>query len=107
MPHNLKRLTEFFVLTTIPTEPMYAKQIIERLNYASIKIQKGTLYPILNSLKRAQILHTSIEESDVGPVRKYYYLTPKGRTRLEELNSDWKKLNETVHKLRRSPSLDR
>jgi PadR family transcriptional regulator PadR len=108
MRHGIKSFLEFFVLTTIPTEPMYSKEIIARLKFAGCNTSEGTLYPLLNELKRSGLLEAQIEETDIsGPPRKYYYLTPKGRTHLEKLNTEWKKLHDTLHKLRRSPSDDR
>ncbi len=104
---NIKGLFEFFVLTTIPTEPMFAKEILERLNFAGIVTNQGTIYPLLNRLKQAKFIESAIGETQSGGIRKYYYLCPKGRKRLEELNTEWKNLNSMVHKLRRPPYKDR
>ncbi|MES2216263.1 MAG: PadR family transcriptional regulator [Patescibacteria group bacterium] len=107
LPKNIKGFFEFLLLTTIATEPMYSKEIIERFNQVGISITPGTLYPILNRLKKEKMLEASTQETDFGGVRKYYSITKIGNKRLENLNTQWNELSQQVHKLRRKPYLDR
>ncbi len=102
-----KGLLEFLILTIISTEHMYAKEILERLEFCKFPAREGTLYPLLNKMKREKLIRSNMAESDLGPPIKVYELTPNGKKRLEEFNSYWKSLNSTVHKLRRHPSHDR
>ena len=39
------------------------------------------------------------EESNSGPPRKYYCLTPPGKDFLEELKGTWEELNKAVTKI--------
>ncbi|MES2215842.1 MAG: PadR family transcriptional regulator [Patescibacteria group bacterium] len=104
---NIKGLLEFFILTIIKNEPQYGLEILERLKSADIQAHEGTVYPLLRKLKLSKQVETYTGESDVGPVRKYYDLTVLGKKRLEELNNEWKKLDQIVHKLRKPPYKNR
>ncbi len=57
---NIKGFFEFLVLTIISTESMYPKEILARFEYAHIKITEGTLYPLINRLKKKDLLEASI-----------------------------------------------
>ena len=47
-------------------------------------------------MRREGLLDYEWQESDAGPPRKYYKLTPKGREQLRELSDYWQKINGTV-----------
>ena len=47
-------------------------------------------------LRREELVEYEWQESEAGPPRKYYKLTPKGRTQLSTLNDYWKDLNRTL-----------
>jgi PadR family transcriptional regulator PadR len=64
-------------------------------------VVEGTLYPLLTRLKNAGLLSYRWEESQQGPPRKYYELTPEGRTYLTELDNSWEELVESVNILRK------
>jgi PadR family transcriptional regulator PadR len=52
-------------------------------------------------MRRDGLVEYMWQESDAGPPRKYYKLTPKGNSQLAELNEYWKSINATVSQLGR------
>jgi len=50
-------------------------------------------------LKNSGLLKYDWEESKSGPPRKYYSLTPKGRTFLSELKKMWLSLDKSINSL--------
>ena len=96
-----KGLLEFLILKIISAEKVYAADILKRLGETAFATQEGTLYPLLSKMRRDGLLDYEWQESDAGPPRKYYELTAKGASQLEELNDYWKHLNSTVTKLGR------
>jgi PadR family transcriptional regulator PadR len=52
-------------------------------------------------MRRDGLLDYDWQESDAGPPRKYYRLTPAGRAQLAELNDYWKYINTTLNKMGR------
>src|SRR5436190_10763149 len=94
-----KGVLEFCILSILSHEEVYPSDIISRLKDARLIVVEGTLYPLLTRLKNAGLLSYRWVESNSGPPRKYYTLTPIGKKFLEELASEWNSLVETVKHL--------
>jgi PadR family transcriptional regulator PadR len=56
----------------------------------------GTLYPVLMRLQRGGLVAARWRSGDSGPARKYYRLTPKGRTTLREAAGEWQRFTTHV-----------
>jgi PadR family transcriptional regulator PadR len=96
-----KGLLEFLILKIIAADKVYVADMLERLKSTEFATQEGTLYPLLSKLRRDGLLDYEWRESEVGPPRKYYKLTGKGKSQLAELNEYWKSINVTVNQLGR------
>jgi len=90
-------LLEMMVLKIISIHDVYAADILRELAGTEFRTQEGSLYPLLSKLRREELLDYEWRESEFGPPRKYYRLTPKGRSYLSELNSYWSLLNHTIN----------
>lgn len=91
-----KGVLEYCILAVISSEAAYASDIIEKMKAAELLVVEGTLYPLLTRLKNEGLLNYRWEESRSGPPRKYYSLTPAGKTFLDELHLSWKQLVDSV-----------
>ena len=81
------------------TEPMYGYQIaktLERHGDGVLSGKQSALYPVLRNLEGAGLLDSHIEPSISGPPRRYYTITPHGRTVLEAWSSAWDATRESV-----------
>ncbi len=96
-----KGLLEFALLSLITVERVYVADILARLAATPFATQEGTLYPLLSRLRREGLVDYEWVESDAGPPRKYYSLTPKGDARLADLSGYWRLLTETLEQLGR------
>lgn len=94
-----KGLLEFLILTIVSSGKVYAADILGRLSETDFATQEGTLYPLLSKLRREELLDYEWQESEAGPPRKYYKLTPTGRKQLAEFNLYWKQLTTFINKL--------
>ena len=74
-------------------------KIMEALKEADMIVVEGTLYPLMTRLKNASLLNYSWRESTEGPPRKYYTLTDKGNTFLNEALASWNELQTMITKL--------
>ncbi len=92
-----KGVLELCVLSIISKEEAYPSDIIKKLKEAKLIVVEGTLYPLLNRLKNAELLHYNWRESTSGPPRKYYYLTEEGQEFLGGLKETWKELTQAVN----------
>lgn len=94
-----KGILEFCILSILKSEAKYASEILESLKKAEMLVVEGTLYPLLTRLKNAELLEYHWEESNAGPPRKYYQITPAGTKMLSELSSSWQTLQNAVNTL--------
>jgi PadR family transcriptional regulator PadR len=92
-----KGVLEFCILSILSYKEVYPSDIIVRMKEAKLIVVEGTLYPLLTRLKNAGLLSYRWVESNAGPPRKYYSLTPLGEKFLEELRSTWSELVEAVN----------
>ena len=73
---------ELAILASLWSEKLYGLDILRRLEADSdLVVAEGTIYPILNRLKRDGLVDSKWVESEGGHPRKYYTLTAAGRRR--------------------------
>jgi PadR family transcriptional regulator len=96
-----KGLLEFLVLRIVSSDKVYVADMLNRLRSTEFATQEGTLYPLLSRMRREGLVDYEWQESGTGPPRKYYRLTEKGKSQLEELNEYWKYINTTIGQLGR------
>jgi PadR family transcriptional regulator, regulatory protein PadR len=94
-----KGLLEFLILRIVSADKVYVADILNRLSDTEFATQEGTLYPLLSKMRRESLVDYEWKESEIGPPRKYYKLTLKGRAQLAELNQYWKQINSTISQL--------
>ena len=91
-----KGMLDYCVLLLLRHRPLYANDIIGRLKEAQMIVVEGTLYPLLNRLKKDGLLKYEWQESTQGPPRKYYSLTGEGEEALQQLDISWNEMATTV-----------
>ena len=94
-----KGILEFCILSIIRRGEAYPSDIVEEMRTSGLHIWKGTLYPLLTRLKNAEMLTYRWVESNSGPPRKYFSLTPKGEAFYKELEQTWQELANGVNAL--------
>ena len=91
MDIQLKRgLLDICVLAAIKFEPSYGYQIIKDMK-PNMESSESTLYPILRRLETSGLLAVKSAEHN-GRLRKYYYITEQGLSRIEEFSEEWKEI---------------
>ncbi len=91
-----KGFLEYCILSILRNRDAYASSIISVLKDAKMIVVEGTLYPLLTRQKNQGLLTYRWEESPQGPPRKYYSLTEKGKATLDEMDSSWNELCESI-----------
>jgi len=84
-----KGILELCVLSLIKQRDFYGYELVVCLS-KRIKVSEGTIYPILRRLTKEGFFETYLRESQEGPSRKYYKLTPVGLDQFENLFIEWK-----------------
>ena len=89
------------VLSVIKSEDMYGYKIIKTLESRSenvFSLKEGTLYPILHSMEKEDLLESYWEVAD-GRKRKYYHITKKGLKQLAQKTKEFDEFTVTVKKV--------
>lgn len=102
-----KGILEYCILSIIRQGEVYPSDIIEQMRTAKLTILEGTLYPLLTRLKNSGMLTYRWVESNSGPPRKYFSLTPKGEDFYQELQSTWQEIAYAVTSLTSSSDASR
>jgi DNA-binding PadR family transcriptional regulator len=72
-------------------EPKYGYALIEQLSEQGLDIEQGTLYPLLRRLEEQGLLESEWNVEGSRP-RRYYVISPEGRTVLKSLSNEWEQL---------------
>jgi PadR family transcriptional regulator PadR len=102
-----KGLLEVLVLNALRAGETYAYDLVRSLGDApGAELGEGTLYPLLSRLRLQGLVETRLVESNAGPARKYYRLTPAGERTLAAMNAHLDALVAACRR-RRPPRRDR
>ena len=78
-------MLELATLGLLQQEPLHGyrlKQKLELFMSSSISVNYGAIYPLLRRLEeRGEIATLTTDQTEAGPSRKTYCITPKGRQR--------------------------
>jgi len=92
-----KGVIEVAILGLLDSEETYGSELVEKLSaYPALAISAGTVYPLMSRLNKAGLIDSVWRESPVGPPRKYYTLTLKGRAELDEMMMAWESVSGAV-----------
>jgi len=96
----LKGLLEICILGVLSSGEAYGYELLQRLDHAGLgTIKGGTLYPRLAALEAAGLVNVEWRAGDGGPGRKYYNLTPLGRSTRIEAAEEFKQFSTVVQSL--------
>jgi PadR family transcriptional regulator PadR len=93
-----KGVLEMCVLALLSRGDGYAYDIASRLADA-IDMGEGTIYPLMRRMQNDGLVTTYLQESASGPPRKYYRLTPEGRTAFKTQRGEWNVFETAVAKI--------
>lgn len=93
-----KGALELCVLVLIHRKPCYGFELAQQVSQ-HIQVAEGALYPLLRRLVADGHCSTYLQESNEGPPRKYYVLTPEGEQYMNTMVEEWDKFVSSVSKL--------
>lgn len=71
------------------SSPMYGYEIAKALQKGNDGKQ-GTIYPVLRNLNSKGLLDCEVKLSESGPPRKYFTISPLGKSVLEQWTATWR-----------------
>jgi DNA-binding PadR family transcriptional regulator len=87
------------ILAILAEEASYGYAILKRVRELSggrMEWTDGMLYPVLHRLERLGHVAARWQVAQSGRRRKYYRITPRGRTQLAEERRQWQAVDATL-----------
>ncbi len=99
-----KGTLELAILAALQQRTLYGLELLKLLqSLPSTTITEGTLYPLLDRLKREALVDAQwVQEGDSRP-RKYYQLTAPGAQKLTDLTRLWRQSVSDIELLLANP----
>ncbi len=96
-----KGAAELAVLALLESRESYGLAILRVLiDQRGLAISEGTIYPLLNRLRReGKIDSRWVEDEGASHPRKYYFLTDEGRWLLAAMKTVWGDLSSNLNAL--------
>jgi DNA-binding PadR family transcriptional regulator len=89
--------TEMLILGVLSRKDQYGYEITRTVFESSdgfFELKQGFLYPTLQRMEEAKVVRSYWRKSDAsGPDRKYYRLTPRGKTLLGKSLQAWQEFS--------------
>ncbi len=95
-----KGLLDFIILLYLRKKEYYGYELIREINkLAGMDISEGTIYPLLNRLKKEELIESKWVEMETGVPRKYYRITESGMNALESMKDSWMQISFSLQQL--------
>ena len=95
-----KGVLSFIILKVLVKNEYYGYELLEQVKkYTDIEIAEGTLYPLMNRLKKEGLVDSKWVEQGSGIPRKYYHVTSYGEKALGSMNDYWESLNKSIKRI--------
>lgn len=93
----LKGILEGCVLSIIAKGETYGYEILGKLEGSGFEeLGEGTLYPIITRMDKNGWIACRKAKSPLGPIRKYYSITPEGAAHLEVFKESYKRVTQAA-----------
>lgn len=82
-----KGLLSFWILLLLHDQWRYAYEMTDVIAFMSedtIVVDEKSIYRALKRFEKNRIIRSELRESDIGPARRYYTLTPLGKQLLTQ-----------------------
>jgi PadR family transcriptional regulator, regulatory protein PadR len=91
---------EYCVLALLRERERYGFELVRELSAADgLVTSEGTVYPLLTRLRGEGLVETNWQESNQGPPRRYYAITPAGDEALKSFVEQWIRFRSTVDRM--------
>jgi PadR family transcriptional regulator PadR len=101
---NLQGALELLVLKTLERGANHGFGITLHVHTVSdglLRLEEGSLYPALHRLERANLIHGEWRQTENGRRARFYALTPAGKKRLVQTETNWASVSKGVQKVLR------
>lgn len=95
---ELRRGTQIILVLSQLKTMQYGYSLLQSLEEKGVRIEAGTLYPLLRRLESQGVLSSEWDTTESRP-RKYYTLSPDGHELYLALKEEWKTISKEMNAL--------
>ena len=77
----------------------YGYSLLKALSEKGMEIDQSTLYPLLRRLEAQGLLQSDWRIVDEARPRRYYVISPQGKTVLTQLKREWSAMAKTMKQM--------
>lgn len=95
----MKGSIDILILTLINKDDLYGykiSKIIKKKSNMTYSMGEGTLYPALKRLESKKLIKSYWKDNDLSGKRKYYSITPLGKSVLKEKLAQWDNITKLI-----------
>ncbi|EKO1913384.1 PadR family transcriptional regulator [Clostridium botulinum] len=95
----MKGSIDILILTLINKDDLYGykiSKIIKKKSNMTYSMGEGTLYPALKRLESKKLIKSYWQDNDLSGKRKYYSITPLGKSVLKEKLAQWNNITKLI-----------
>lgn len=93
----LHGVLDMCLMSIIDEEASYGYEMVKKLRDRGLDLaSEGSIYPLLSRLQKQGMIESYLVQSSEGPARKYYRMSNRGRTSLEQWRNDWTGFRDAV-----------
>ena len=95
---------ELVILAALKERELYGLELLNLLHsLETMQITEGTLYPLMDRLKRDGVVSAEWQQEGDARPRKYYKLTKSGADKLKSMTVRWRESVADIETLLRNP----
>jgi PadR family transcriptional regulator, regulatory protein PadR len=101
---QLQGTLELLILKTLERGPNHGFGItlhVETVSSGLLRLEEGSLYPALHRLEKQKLVAGEWRQTEKSRRARFYTLTPAGRRRLAEAETNWTAVSRGVRKVLR------
>jgi PadR family transcriptional regulator PadR len=95
---ELRRGSLVLVILSQLASEQYGYSLVQQIEEKGLKLEPGTLYPLLRRLERQGLLDSKWD-TDTSRPRRYYQLSRTGRSVLAAMIEEWRDMSRLMNKL--------
>ena len=95
-----KGILDYIILICLEKQEYYGYELIKSIKEKTgLNVSEGTIYPLLNRLKKDELIISNWIEMETGIPRKYYNITDIGKSVLSGMKEAWEKFTFSINQL--------
>lgn len=97
-----KGMLDIVIMNLLSHAPCHGYEMVQQMKkITGLKIREGNVYPILSRLQEEGLIESYTQAGSDGPPRKYFKVTAAGWQTLDDMNSHWEQILQSIRTIQK------